>query len=234
MPLSVRVLSSESWVPAVTSAWLESLARQPDLRMCLPTGATPRPLYRQVARDGDFSRSTVFLLDEFGLPHGDPGRCDSMLARDLIELLDAPPARMERLNPDAEDLDQECRRFAIEVASDGLDLTLLGLGANGHLGLNEPGSDPRAPTRVVELAAETRKSLAGYGARADTTWGMTLGMSELLASREIWLLVRGERKAPMLHRTVTGPVTPEVPATFLREAEGHVVIWADEDAASLL
>jgi len=203
------------------------------MRMCLPTGATPRSVYSLIARSGDFSRSTVFLLDEFGLPPGDPGRCDEMLRRDLLALLPAPPATVERLNPQSEDLDQECGRYEMLLAHGGLDLTLLGLGGNGHLGLNEPGSDAHSPTRVVALSESTADSIDEYGATAETDWGMTVGMARLLASREIWLLVSGRHKAEVLAGTLNDAVGPDLPATYLREA-ANVVVWADESAASLL
>ncbi|HEY5890063.1 MAG TPA: 6-phosphogluconolactonase, partial [Acidimicrobiia bacterium] len=175
MTVRIEVVPDNDWAEAVASEWTARLNASQTLRMCLPTGATPRSLYSLVANRADFSRSIVFVLDEFGLPSGDPGRCDEMLRRDLLALLATPPAMVESLNPQAEDLDQECGRYEMLLAHGGLDLTMLGLGGNGHLGLNEPGSDAHSPTRVVELSESTANSIDEYGAAAETDWGMTVG-----------------------------------------------------------
>lgn len=181
----------------------------------------------------DFADASIFVLDEFGLPEGDPARCDSMMRRDLLQHLPGPPARFDALDPGATDLGAECARFSREVTAGGLNLTLLGLGRNGHLGLNEPGSTRHSITRKVDLAVATREGLTRYGARSDTSWGLTLGLSELLESEDIWLLVRGEHKAEILAGTLKDPIGASLPATYLREAP-NVVVWADEAAASLL
>lgn len=229
MTYRLEIVPEEFWPGVVATAWAERLRTR--LRVCLPTGATPRPVYREVAALADFSATTVFVLDEFGLPAGDPARCDQMLGTDLLSRLSAPPELVDSLDPEKEDLVAECRRYSATVADGGLDLTLLGLGRNGHLGLNEPGSRVDSPTRVVELADETRRSLVRYGAREATDWGMTLGLREIMASEEIWLLVRGAHKTSVLRRTLGDPVGPHLPATYLRE-HPNVVIWADEAAAA--
>jgi glucosamine-6-phosphate deaminase len=212
---------------------MERLSDQPDLRMCLPTGNTPAPVYREVSPRSDFSRSTIFLLDEFGLPSDDPARCDSMLRRDLLDLLDRPPAAFEALDPQAEDSGAECDRYEMAIAAGGLDLTLLGLGSNGHLGLNEPGCGPDCPTRKVKLSPETAAGMGRYGAAGSTTWGMTVGLGRLLQSGEIWLLVTGSHKAEVLQRSLQGPIDPDIPASYLRTSL-NVVVWADRSAAARL
>lgn len=233
MSLNLEIVLDAKWGEVVAAEWAGRLEARASLRMCLPTGSTPRPLYAAVADKADFSESTVFVLDEFGLPEGDPGRCDQMLERDLLDHLSAAPLRVESLSPQAEDLADECDRYEMLMAQGGLDLTLLGLGSNGHIGLNEPGSDSTSVTRVVELAPSTTDGIEDYGAISTTTWGMTVGLARLLASGEIWLLVTGEHKAEILAATLKDVVGPTLPATFLREAN-NVTVWADESAASLL
>lgn len=154
-----------------------------------------------------------------------------MLRRDLLDLLDPPPAAFDALDPQAVDLGAECDRFEMAIASGGLDLTLLGLGSNGHLGLNEPGCDPGCPTRKVKLSPETATGMAKYGAEGTTTWGVTVGLGRILQSTEVWLLVTGSSKAEVLQRTLQGPIGPEVPSSYLRTAP-NVVVWADESAAA--
>jgi glucosamine-6-phosphate deaminase len=155
------------------------------------------------------------------------------MRRSFSEPLALPSERVVRLHGDAPDPEQECRAFdrAIEQAG-GLDLTILGLGPNGHLGFNDPPADPTSPSRVVDLTPE---SIAG----SSRYWGdeeqvpkraLTVGMAQLLAARAYLLLVSGERKRDILHRALHGPVTPDVPASYLQQAS-NVTVIADRDAA---
>jgi len=191
-------------------------------------------MYRSFAEaGGDLSESTIFLLDEFGLPPGTAARCDEMIRRDLLQRLAAPPHLVHAIDVDAADLEGECRRYEELVGNGGLALAILGLGGNGHLGLNEPGSGPETITRVVELTPETGGHATSYGSDTAATWGVTLGLAALLAAEELWLLVTGTHKAEILARTMNGDIGPDVPATFLR-THHNVTVFADEDAASLL
>ena len=228
--MRVEVLPADSW-PAAVTAELERRLATSGLRVCLATGATPLPVYGRLPADA-LVAATVFLLDEFGdLPAGHPGRCETMLRTALLNRV--PAAGFHSPDVDAPDLEVECRRYRDLINEGGLDLAVLGLGRNGHLGLNEPGSTANAPTRVVELTEETREDARSYGANPPPTWGLAVGLAEILAAREVWLLVTGSAKAAVLARVVNDPVTVEIPATVLR-THPNAVIWADEEAASLL
>lgn len=210
----------------------EAVGSTPGFRLCLPTGSTPVPAYAAfAAHGGSLQEATVFLLDEFGLPVGHPARCDAMLSRTLLDRLPEPPARVHSLDPSAPDLAEECRRYESELAAGGCDLTLLGLGGNGHLGLNEPGSDRTSRTRRVELAPATVAHAAAYGSGEPPMWGLTMGIGTILDSREIWLLVTGSHKAAILDRVLHGPIGPALPASFLR-THPNVVVLADEKATA--
>jgi glucosamine-6-phosphate deaminase len=229
-----EIYEVDEWAPAVGAHLLESLSLRSRMRLCLATGSTPEPVYAAFAASGGtLEAAEVFLLDEFVLPVGDPGRCDEMLARSLLDRLPSPPAAFITFNTDAESLDEECDRFAALVADGGLDLAIVGLGENGHIGMNEPGSSADSPTRLVELHPATQQNAARYGATTPPTAGVTLGMGPLLAATEIWLLVTGEHKAEILQRAVSGSVGPEVPASYL-QLHRNTVIYADEPAAALL
>ena len=130
-------------------------------------------------------------------------------------------------------MEDECRRYEALVRDGGLDLAVLGLGANGHLGLNEPGSELTSTTRVVQLTTETVEQMKGYGFDTPATWGATMGIDTLLSAKRLWLLVTGSHKAEILARTMTDDVGPDVPATYLRNHE-NVTVFADEAAAALL
>lgn len=232
--LGVQTIVPDLWAAGVADALSGFLAGRPSSRICLPTGDTPRPAYRLFAeRGGRLGRATVFLLDEFGLPPGSPSRCDEMIRRDLLDLLEEPPGVLHAINVQADDLDAECDRYEDLVRSGGLDLAILGLGANGHLGLNEPGSSRDSVTRVVELTRETRAHSETYGADEAATWGATMGIDTLLSAARIWLLVTGSHKAAILEQALSQPVGPQLPATFL-QTHHDVTVFADDNAAALL
>jgi glucosamine-6-phosphate deaminase len=181
-----------------------------------------------------FGDVTVVGLDEFvGLPPWDPARCDGRLHRELLDHLEPGPRSVHLVDLADPDPERAAARHDA-VAAAGLDLVLLGLGMNGHIGLNEPGSGPDSPTRVVDIAA-TSQAAATERYRAGTvpTRGITLGMDRLLEAGEVWLLVTGARKADVLARTMEGPETTDVPATFLRR-HPRLVVFADQPAAALL
>jgi glucosamine-6-phosphate deaminase len=209
------------------------MTEHPESRLCLPTGETPRPVYSRVAQTGDFTGATIFLLDEFDLPPGDPARCDEMIRRDFLDLLPRQPKAVHRLDVDASDLNEECSRVECLINNGGLDLTILGLGANGHLGLNEPGSPVDSPTRVVEIAPSTATGALRYGTDATPKRGMTIGLGPILESREIWLLVTGSHKAGILEQVLTDPTNPGLPASFLREHQ-RVTVFADRAAIGVM
>lgn len=231
-----EVVPAADWADAVAEALAARIAAQPDLVLCLPTGSTPRPVYERLpgalARTGtSLARVRLVLLDEYlGLPAGHPIRCDGQLRQQLPET----PAAFVTFDVDGPDPAAACAAYDAAIANlGGLDLVVLGLGANGHVGMNEPGTSPDAPTRVIELAPSTMVAAMAYGAAPPPTLGVTLGLAGILEAREIWLLVSGERKAGILEATLGGPVTTDVPASLLRGHPGLRII-ADDAAAGLI
>ena len=163
--------STEAWAALVADLFIERLKAHPAMRVCLPTGLTPVPIYDRIAEavaagQVSFARAEVFLLDEFGgVDPGDPGRCDQMLERFLLSRIDLPSARFHRLDLTG-DIDAVCRAYEAAMG-DGCDLTLLGIGTNGHVGMNEPGATADGLTRRVSLAPDTIAASARYfGARS--------------------------------------------------------------------
>jgi len=235
-----RVIAPDTtWGSIVAERWIERLVADPGLVMCLPTGNTPKPIYsamaQAVAEDRvSFAQSTIFILDEFGgLPPGDAGRCDVMLQRDLLDLVDIPERQVHKLDPDDENVAMTLSAYRAMVLETGIDLAMVGIGLNGHIGLNEPGSDPDSTTRRVDLRQETIEAAAGYGSAVGSTWGLTLGLSELLGSKEVWLLVSGAHKALILRDALEGPVGSRVPASYLR-LHDNATSWVDGSAAAML
>ena len=234
----VRAGSHDAWATYVAEAIVARLQVNPALRLCLPTGATPVPIYERVARAVaagrvSFKRAEVFLLDEFGGVHqDDPGRCDRMLQRTLLDQVDLPPERFVRFEV-ADRIDEECEAFERRIGR-GCDLTLLGLGTNGHIGMNEPGAAADSLTRRVGLAPETTAATARYFDHDRLpVWGVTQGVATILRSSEVWLLAAGTNKAEIVRRVVHDPVSSAIPATLLRAHPAAMLIVDAEAAARL-
>jgi glucosamine-6-phosphate deaminase len=151
-----------------------------------------------------------------------------MLRRDLLDRAAGEPV-LHVPDVDAADPAAEAERFAGLIADGGLDLALVGLGGNGHIGMNEPGSGDDSPTRIVTLEETTAANAARYGATSRPTWGITVGMAELMDATELWLLVTGAHKREILGRALVDPIGPQLPCTFLRLHRACTVL-ADHSA----
>jgi glucosamine-6-phosphate deaminase len=231
----LRFDSAESWVDGTAAFWCGRLQSSPRLRHCLTSGNTPLPVYDAMVRAvaggaASFRQAEIFALDEYGgLPLDDEGRCANMLHQRLVDHIDLPKDRLHHFNPEAPDLDQMCRDYDAAIEP-GFDLTILGLGLNGHLGLNEPGSAPESPVRRVSMHEQSVAASAKYVTRGTLPrWGVTVGLQRLLNSKEVWLLVNGQTKAEILRQTLLGEISSEVPASLLRR---HPRCYLFADAAA--
>lgn len=238
--MNILIFGSETlWAEGAASLWRDRLRTQPDLRICLPSGHTPKKVFAAMARSVaagqvSFRDAEAFVLDEFGgLAPDDAGRCANMIRRDLLDRIDLPAASFHTINIDSDNLDEICRDYDGALGA-GLDLTILGVGLNGHLGMNEPGSPLDSATRRVELHESTVSAAARYVTHAHLpTWGVTVGLKQLLASKEVWVLANGAGKAEIIKRALTGEVSADVPASLLRRHPNCSFIL-DAAAADLL
>ena len=231
--------SEEAWIEGAAGFWRDRLRSNPHLRMCLPSGHTPNKIFAAMgqavkARQVSFREAEIFCLDEFGgLGPDDQGRCANMLRHYLLQHIDLPEKNFHLIDIDSTDLEKTCENYERSIGA-GFDLTLLGLGLNGHLGMNEPGTPADSLTRRVQLASSTVASSAKYLAHGSLpTWGVAVGLKRLLGSKEVWLLVNGPAKANIVQRTVQGAIGEDVPATLLRK-HAHSFLMADAEAAKLI
>jgi glucosamine-6-phosphate deaminase len=216
----------------------ERIAAVPEAWVAVATGETPMGLYAELAarcRSGrlDTSRLTPVQLDEYlGLEPDDRRTFFGWMRRSFLEPLGIAEERVVRLPVDG-DLEAACAAFDETLAArGGLDLAILGIGTNGHLGFNEPPVDRDAPTRAVELSPATIGSNARYwGGVADVpTRAVTTGMRPLLSASAIVMVVSGPTKREIVHRALEEPVTPLVPGSFLQEAGADVTVVVDRAA----
>lgn len=239
--MNFQVLEDEARVAAAAADLLVALlGRNPAAVLALPTGRTPVPLYRELvsrhrASGIDFSGVRTFNLDEFvGVEPQHPGSFRAFMERNLFTQVNLQPRNIEFLRGHVEDLEGECERYeaAIESAG-GLEVAILGVGANGHIAFNEPGDGLIARTHVARLTGQTRDASAplfGGDALAVPTRALTIGMRTILSARRIVLIACGERKAEAIAAMHRGPVTPRCPASFL-QLHNDVTVFADSAAA---
>jgi glucosamine-6-phosphate deaminase len=219
----------------------EALARNPRPVLGLPTGRTPVRLYRELvslhaAGRADFSHATTFNLDEFlGIQPSHPGSYRTFMQQHLFDHVNLPPERIHFLNGASDDPDAECRRYEDKIAAvGGIDLQILGIGTNGHIGFNEPARELAARTHRVRLKAETRRANAAlFGADPERVpaEALSMGMGTIMQARTILLLATGKSKARSVARLLDGIVTTKVPASFL-QLHADVDILLDEPAAA--
>lgn len=242
--MKIHVFETEALVARALAGRIAGAVRQrPEIVLGLPTGRTPLATYAELGRlHADerlsFSRVSTFNLDEFvGVDASHPGSFRQYMQRHLFEHIDVQPERIHFLDGTAADLDAECIRYERDIESaGGMDLQVLGIGANGHIGFNEPDEGLAASTHRVKLHEGTRRDSADLFGGDPTRVpreALSMGMGTILKARALILVATGARKARCIEQMVHGPVTTRLPASFLqmhREAE----IYLDRPAASLL
>lgn len=218
-----------------------AVAAKPDLVLALPTGSTPLPMFEElIARvergDLDLSRVRLFCLDDYvGVTPDDPNSLTGWLRRVFIEPAGIPWDHVRAVPADAPDPEAACADYEADLAAaGGLDLAVLGLGPNGHIAYNEPGSAADSRTRTLDLTPESIAQAEAYWQPGVSTpdRGMTMGVGTLLEAKRIVLIVTGGSKDEVLRRSLEGPTTAEVPGSWLQLAAGKTTVVADEAAAT--
>jgi len=221
--VNVRYCESQDGLSAQAAALvLAEIEKKRDCLLCAATGNSPIGLYEKLAGTaqtdpGLFAALRIIKLDEWGgIPEGGPGTAERYLRSRLLEPLSVAPERYISLASTGPDPAEECRRVSSELERSGpIDLCILGLGVNGHIGFNEPGPVLLPHCHVAPLSEESRRHAMVRGMENPPRFGLTLGMQEILASRRIVLLVAGEGKQQVVARLLSAEVSTVVPASFL-------------------
>ncbi|MEU2773667.1 glucosamine-6-phosphate deaminase [Streptomyces sp. NPDC007162] len=227
----------------IAEAMAQLLRRRPDALLGVATGSTPLPVYQALtakvrAGGADASRARIAQLDEYvGLPAEHPESYRSVLRREVLEPLGIPMEAF--LGPDgtAEDVQGACEAYDAALAkAGGVDLQLLGIGTDGHIGFNEPCSSLASRTRIKTLTEQTRIDNARFfdgDVEQVPHHVITQGIGTILEARHLVLLATGEGKADAVAATVEGPVAAVCPASAL-QLHRHATVVVDEAAASKL
>jgi len=220
----------------------QRILSKPNLVLALPTGNTPLGFYRELVRmfkEGliDFSKATAFNLDEYlGLPPHHPQSFRSYMGKYFWDHVNLRPESLYIPSSSPKNPEAECSRYEQLIESyGGLDLAVLGIGENGHIAFNEPGTPFESLTHIARLSPETRAREASRFGGLDKvpTHAITMGIKTIMHAREILLLASGEEKADALSRSLKGPVTPEIPASIL-QLHPNLTVIADSSAAKHL
>ncbi len=213
---------------------------KPDCVLGLATGSTPEGTYRQLIDwyrkdDIDFSETRSINLDEYvGLAEDDPMSYRYFMQSHFFDHINIKRENTYVPNGMAEDLQEECRHYN-QIIHDvgGIDLQLLGIGRNGHIGFNEPGAAFTQETHCIELSESTREANKRLFPEGQTvpTHALTVGIKAIIQAKTILLVANGREKKDILEEAFLGPVTPNVPASIL-QMHPHVILVADSAAMS--
>lgn len=238
--MEVVIVQDADEVGRIAAARIASIARAvgPEVVLGVATGSSPDATYRHLAASGlDLSRASAFALDEYvGLPLDHPQSYHSVVRRTVTEPLGLDPARVHVPDGSTGDPDHAAEDFERRIAeAGGIDVQLLGIGRNGHIGFNEPASSLASRTRLKTLAEHTRLDNARFFDDPDEVprHCITQGIGTILDARHAVLVATGEAKAEAILHVVEGGVSARWPGSAL-QLHRHATIVVDEAAASRL
>lgn len=218
---------------------LKCISNKPDALLCLAAGDTPRGTYEQLVRMKNqtaINNCRFVGLDEWaGMDEKDEGSCKNFIYNELFYPLSIKKENYSFFDARAEDLQAECRKADDYILKNrAIDFSLVGLGLNGHIGFNEPGTPFDSYSHVVELD-EVTKTVGQKYFKGEKVLdkGITLGLGHMMESKCLMLIASGLKKAQIIKRVVEGDISEEVPGTLMR-IHKNSFIFLDRDAASAL
>lgn len=223
----------------VANEIIQVVKQKPDAVLCLAAGDTPKGPYTQVAKKAgeekiDFSRCTFIGLDEWiGIPPENVGSCHYFLHHYLFHPLNIADSQIHVFNAMTGDLTGECKKMDLVIAAKGgIDLMVVGIGMNGHIGFNEPGVSFDNYSHVIDLDENTQSVGQKYFTeKMVLKKGITLGLKHFLEADKGIVIANGAKKASIVAKAVNGPLTNQVPASIIQQ---HSIGWVmiDKEAAS--
>jgi len=200
----------------------DKLLQKPEMLFCAASGSSPYGTYAELVNkyksDPDvFSKMRILKLDEWGgIPMSDPQTCESFLQENLISPLNIPPERFYSFDSNPENPKKECETVNFIIRNNGsIDLCVLGLGLNGHIAFNEPASCLIPDCHVTNLSVKSMEHPMAVKMKEKPTFGLTIGMADILQSQKILILITGNNKDHILKRFLSKEITTKLPASFL-------------------
>lgn len=219
----------------------KTVQQNPRAVIALPTGSTPVGMFNALADDVrrnalSFSQTQFFCLDEYYPVAADhPASLTTWLHANFFDPCQVPAMNIHKIPSTQSDgttsASAQAQAYEDKIAhAGGLDLVVLGLGSNGHIAFNEPGSAGDSRTRVLNLTPESITQASSIFKQSTPTQAMTIGVATLLEAKQIVLIVSGSAKVNILRQALYGPQTAQVPASFLQRAAGRLTVIADSAA----
>lgn len=206
------------------------------------TGSTPLGVYRYFidnyqAQKVSFRQVKAFNLDEYvGLTPSHPRSFASAMKNELFSHIDILPENINALDGSKEDMIQECQRYESLIDANPIDIQILGIGMDGHIAYNEPGSPLDGACHVVDLHQESIESSLDYGfdhIEDVPTQGVTQGIGTIMKAKQLIMMAKGEKKADLVKRMIYGEVTSDFPSSIIQR-HPNVIVCLDKSAASQL
>jgi galactosamine-6-phosphate isomerase len=201
---------------------IQEIERNKNLLLCAATGNSPTGLYMKLVERSEkdkalFDQLRVIKLDEWGgIPENHPSSCEYYLQAKLLEPLRITPDRYIAFQSNPAEPTAECARIQAELDTQGpIDLCILGIGANGHIGFNEPASFLQPHCHVAQLSGHSLTHTMVQSLEAKPTYGLTLGIQDIMRSRKIILLISGKNKEQVIQEFLSGKITTQLPASLL-------------------
>ena len=241
--MNVLVFKTEKEVDEYVGKHLVSFIQQkPDATIGFATGSTPQGTYAYLIqayqqKEVDFHDVTAFNLDEsVGIPKQHPRSFATAMKETLFDQINIQSENIHALDGNAEDMDKECQRYEDEIDTQPVDIQLLGIGMDGHIAYNEPGSPFDGGCHVVDLHTESIQSSLDYGfdhIEEVPRQGVTQGIHTIMKAKELLMMAKGSKKAELVKRMLKGEVSNTFPSSIIQQHD-HVIVVLDEAAAGCL
>lgn len=225
---------------AVANEFVKQINEKPDSCLCFATGNSPIETYERLVEaynrgDVSFKNITTFNLDEYcGLDHDNADGYFYFMKKQLFGRTDVDFSNVNFLDGTADDIEKECKSYSAKLRKKGVDIQLLGVGTNGHIGFNEPSdkyTDTAFRVQLTQSTIESNKVL--FEGRQMPTQALTMGVGDIMKAKRIILIATGASKAKAIKAMFEGEITPQCPASILR-CHPDVTIYTDKDSISLL
>lgn len=241
--MKVYVMKDEASVDAFVGSYIIDFVKQNQNPVVgFATGSTPLGTYQYLINayqkgEVDFSKVTAFNLDEYvGIPQTHPQSFATAMRKELFSHINIQKENIHAFHGDAKDMQEECDRYEKEIQRQPIDIQILGIGMDGHIAYNEPGSPFDGGCHVVNLHQESIQSSLDYGfTRIEDvpTQGITQGIYTIMQAKELVMMAKGVKKAQLVKRMLKGEISEDFPSSVIRK-HNHVIVVLDEAAASCL